>query len=220
MTADPVILAFDTAAAHCAAAVLSGGQVLAAEHLQMERGQGEHLFGVLESTLEAAGISWSDLTRLGVGIGPGNFTGIRISVAAARGLSMSLGIPAVGVSLLEALAFGTKGALVACLDARRDHVYIQVFRDGVPISEPSLTGLSDVPDIAVPPEAVAVGPAAGDVAARLGLIEVPMVRSPAIAIAGAAEAGRADPGSPPVPLYIRPPDAAPPRDPAPAVLGG
>jgi len=98
------VLAFDTSAAHCAAAVICGDRVLAQRVEPMAKGQAERLFPLLEETMAQAGLSWSDLDALGVGIGPGNFTGVRISVAAARGLALSLGIPAVGVSATEAAA--------------------------------------------------------------------------------------------------------------------
>jgi tRNA threonylcarbamoyladenosine biosynthesis protein TsaB len=61
---------------------------------------------MLDAVLAEAGKDWRDLTALGVGVGPGNFTGIRLAVAAARGLALGLRIPAVGVSVFEARAHG------------------------------------------------------------------------------------------------------------------
>lgn len=104
----PLVLSFDTAAAHCAAALVSGDQILGAMSEPLFKGQAERLIPMLEELLTGAGKNWSDLDLIAVGIGPGNFTGVRISVSAARGLALSLGIPAVGVSVFEALAFGTK----------------------------------------------------------------------------------------------------------------
>ena len=100
---DPLILAFDTSAAHCAAALLSGDRVLARVAEAMPRGQAERLMGLLHEVLSGSGHDWRDLDAIGVGIGPGNFTGIRISVSAARGLALGLGVPAYGV-LLEGIA--------------------------------------------------------------------------------------------------------------------
>ena len=85
---DPLILAFDTSAAHCAAALLSGDRVLARVAEAMPRGQAERLMGLLHEVLSGSGHDWRDLDAIGVGIGPGNFTGIRISVSAARGLAL------------------------------------------------------------------------------------------------------------------------------------
>ena len=80
-----LILAFDTSAGHCAAAVLDGDEVLAAQAEEMTRGQAERLFPLLQAVLDKAGRPLSDMTCIGVGTGPGNFTGTRIAVAAARG---------------------------------------------------------------------------------------------------------------------------------------
>ena len=106
MVSDALVLGFDTSAAHCAVALLGGGRVLAARAEEMGRGQAERLLPLLEEVLAGGGASWRDLTRIGVGIGPGNFTGIRISVAAARGLALALDIPAIGVSSFDAIRAG------------------------------------------------------------------------------------------------------------------
>jgi tRNA threonylcarbamoyl adenosine modification protein YeaZ len=121
------VLAFDTSAAHCAAALLlPGGRVLTRLE-PMEKGQAERLMPLLEDLLREAGLGWSDLTRLAVGTGPGNFTGVRISVAAARGLALGLGIPAIGITRLEALAYGLPRPITVVEDARRGEVYVQGF---------------------------------------------------------------------------------------------
>ena len=100
----PLVLAFDTSAAHCAAALVRGPAVLAARHEPMDRGQAERLLPMLEELMAEAGTGWTALDGIGVVTGPGNFTGVRLAVAAARGLALGLGIPAVGVSIFEALA--------------------------------------------------------------------------------------------------------------------
>jgi len=100
----PLILAFDTAAAHCAAALVQGGTVLVRRDEPMARGQAERLLPMLGEMLATAGSDWPALDGLAVCTGPGNFTGLRIAVAAARGLAMALDIPAVGVTTFEALA--------------------------------------------------------------------------------------------------------------------
>src|SRR5690606_26481369 len=124
---DPLVLGFDTSAAHCAAALLCAGEVRALRHEEMAKGQAERLMPLLEEMLAEAGAGWGDLAALGVGVGPGNFTGIRISVAAARGLALGLGIPAHGVSIFEALALDAPRPVAAVIDARRGLVYRQVF---------------------------------------------------------------------------------------------
>ena len=89
--ADGLSLGFDTSAAHCAAALVSGTRILAARHEEMTKGQAERLFPLLAELLAEAGVDWRDLSVVGVGTGPGNFTGIRIAVAAARGMDRATG---------------------------------------------------------------------------------------------------------------------------------
>ncbi|WP_353474984.1 tRNA (adenosine(37)-N6)-threonylcarbamoyltransferase complex dimerization subunit type 1 TsaB [Salipiger sp. H15] len=121
---DLLILAFDTSAAHCAAALLRGDAVLAARAEEMGRGQAERLMPLLEEVLAEGGASWGDLDRIAVGVGPGNFTGIRISVSTARGLALGLGRPAVGVSTFEAIHLDAPEAL-AGVPAPRGQIYVQ-----------------------------------------------------------------------------------------------
>ena len=153
----PLVLSFDTAAAHCAAALVSGDQILGAMSEPLFKGQAERLIPMLEELLTGAGKNWSDLDLIAVGIGPGNFTGVRISVSAARGLALSLGIPAVGVSVFEALAFGTKGYVKISRDARRGMVFSQEFEDGLPVGEPTMAeGELNEPDAVVDPVKLAL----------------------------------------------------------------
>jgi tRNA threonylcarbamoyladenosine biosynthesis protein TsaB len=97
------VLAFDTSAAHCAAALLRGGEIVAERREAMARGQAERIILLLEELLEEGGVGWDALDAIGVGIGPGNFTGIRISVSAARGLALGLGRPGIGITRFETL---------------------------------------------------------------------------------------------------------------------
>ncbi|MCA0996244.1 tRNA (adenosine(37)-N6)-threonylcarbamoyltransferase complex dimerization subunit type 1 TsaB [Alloyangia pacifica] len=121
---DQLILAFDTSAAHCAAALLRGEEVLAAKAEEMGRGQAERLMPLLEEVLAEGGVVWGDLDLVAVGIGPGNFTGIRISVSTARGLALGLEAPAIGVSTFEAIHHEQPDVL-AGVPAPRGQIYVQ-----------------------------------------------------------------------------------------------
>ncbi|MEZ5778586.1 MAG: tRNA (adenosine(37)-N6)-threonylcarbamoyltransferase complex dimerization subunit type 1 TsaB [Paracoccaceae bacterium] len=218
-TSSPTVLAFDTSAAHCAVALLHEGTIIAARHEEMSKGQAERLFPLLSEVLGEGGLDWRDLAAIGVGVGPGNFTGIRISVAAARGLALSLGVPAIGVTLLEAMALGTEGPVLVTLDARREQVYVQSF--GYPAeSSPAIRHLDEItPDAHGHAGLTCLGPMAAAIAPRLGASVASARFAPATAITRMAVTrfGRPDLRRP-APLYIRPADAAPMRDAAPAIL--
>lgn len=198
MRSDPVILAFDTSAAHCAAALLRGGRIVAAVAEPMAKGQAERLMPLLAEVLAGAGIGWADLDAVAVGIGPGNFTGVRIAVAAARGIALAAGIPAIGVSTLEALALDAPRPVTAVADAKRGAFYAQSFG---PDGAPALV------------EALPAGPLVGEVA---GVLPPTWPLAEAIARIAATRLGTPQPR--PAPLYLRPADAAPPRDPPPVIL--
>jgi tRNA threonylcarbamoyl adenosine modification protein YeaZ len=202
---DPLILAFDTSAAHCAAALLSGDRLLAEAFEAMDKGQAERLVPLLAGMLAQAGVNWPDLAALAVGTGPGNFTGVRIAVAAARGLALGLGIPAIGVTRFAALALGQPVPLTVIEDARRGEVYL------------ARTG--DQPHLARLENAVALGGPYVGSAAHLTPGPVIAPRWPlaeAIARVGLLRLGQDNPR--PAPFYLRSADALPPADPPPLIL--
>ncbi|MBR9842648.1 MAG: tRNA (adenosine(37)-N6)-threonylcarbamoyltransferase complex dimerization subunit type 1 TsaB [Rhodobacteraceae bacterium] len=213
----PLILGFDTSGSYCAAALLCDDTVLAAAHEEMKRGQAERLFPLLEEVLAEGGATWSDLSAIGVGIGPGNFTGIRLSVSAARGLALARSIPAVGVSSLDALAHGTQGPVLACLAAPRDQAYLAGHRTRHALA-PSLMAIADIPTDLSEPGLTCIGSAAEAVAERLDAAVSPAPYAPASAIARIAALRWQDTPERPAPLYLKPADAAPSRDTAPAIL--
>lgn len=209
------ILAFDTSAAHCAAALLCGDDCITRIE-PMPRGQAERLLPLLEEMLAAAGLRWGDLDALGTGCGPGNFTGTRIAVAAARGLALGLDVNAVGVTTFEALALGQDCTVV--LDARRGMVFAQPFAGGTPADEAVMVA-QDAP-LPFAPGAVMVGDMAVQLAPRHGAQAAePRFPLPE-AIARIARARYRDAVARPSPLYLRPADAAPPRAAAPMILPG
>ena len=217
MTQAPLILSFDTSAAHCTAALLSGDDVLAAAHEDMAKGQAERLMVLLQEVLDKGGATYKDLTAIGVGTGPGNFTGIRISVSAARGLALGLGIPAIGVSVLQAQAFGTRGPVLSTVDARRDSVYLQGF-GYEPTVGPEQHPLDALPDTARHPDLTVIGGRSDVVSQKLDARAAAPAYPLGEAIARLASSRLGQDAPRPKPLYIRPADAAPPRDPAPVIL--
>ncbi|MBK5933119.1 tRNA threonylcarbamoyl adenosine modification protein YeaZ [Rhodovulum imhoffii] len=206
-------LAFDTSAAHCAAALVMGGRLCAQRHEGMARGQAERLVPLLEDLLAEAGLRWHDLSALAVGVGPGNFTGIRIGVSAARGLALALGLPAHGITGFDAFAPG--GDTLVTLPAPRGRLYVQPFRDGRAEGPPCLT------DPAAPaglPHRPVYGIGGSALAQTLG---VPVTESSWSGIAPAiarVAATRPAPPDKPKPLYLRSAGAALPADPPPVIL--
>ncbi len=164
----------------------------------MQRGQAERLMPLLEDVLAECGVAWRDLTALGVGVGPGNFTGIRIAVSAARGLALGLGIPAVGVSGCAARALMHPGAACA-IPAPRDQVFL--CDPDNPTAMPKLMPLAEAQGLSREPLRAEASPA--------GL---------AAAIARVAAAHWRTVTAPPAPLYARAADAAPSRDQPPVLL--
>jgi tRNA threonylcarbamoyladenosine biosynthesis protein TsaB len=117
-------LAFDTATAVATSALVDGDEVLGE---RVSRAQ--TLLEDVDALLRQAGSHPSELERLAVGLGPGSFTGIRIGLAVARGLALSLDVPGAGVSTLAALAAGAADA-VPVVDAKRREVFTLL--DGEP----------------------------------------------------------------------------------------
>ena len=214
MQPEPLILAFDTSAAHCAAALLSGDRLLGLRHEAMDKGQAERLIPLLDEVLGEAGFAWSDLTALAVGTGPGNFTGVRIAVAAARGLALSLGVPAIGVTALDARAYGLPRPLAVVEDARRGEVYLQEF---APEPEPArVTTLSALPvETGLNRFTGSAAEAAATATGGMALGQ-PVALVEAVARIAATRLERPQPR--PAPFYLRGADAAPPSDPPPVIL--
>jgi tRNA threonylcarbamoyladenosine biosynthesis protein TsaB len=235
MKAQPTILAFDTSAAHCVAALIWGDAQIATRFEAMARGQGERLMGLLEELLADEGYGYSDLDALAVGVGPGNFTGIRIAVSAARGLALGLGIPVISVSNFEIMrgpnsVTDLRGQLVS-LPAPRGTNYIQVFDGGKAARAPQhvTVGSETLPALDLRGVTDVIGEHTADISrlnartahnATIPAIEREIRDVPETMVRIATDkwrAGQVD-GTRPAPMYVRPADAAPPRDKPPVIL--
>lgn len=215
MRSRPLVLGFDTSAAHCAAALLCGEALVGSVSEAMEKGQAERLMPLLAELLAGQGAGWRDLAAIGVGTGPGNFTGVRISVAAARGLALSLGIAAIGVNRFEAAALGLPRPLLVVEDARHGTCYAQGFGPDAAARLTTYAALAEE----TAPGALLAGTGAVHLAALLAGARVAGAAMPlAEAITRLAAARMASPQPRPAPLYLRGADAAPPADPAPLIV--
>lgn len=220
------ILALDTALGACSVALLEDGTICARRYQARTRGHAEVLMDLVSEVEEEAGFRSLECDRLAVTVGPGTFTGLRVSLAAARGLALATGLPLVGITTLQAIAAGATanvkaehGQVIALLDAKRGEVYGQVFEAGsetVPVTQPQVLTCEAaealVRDVMGQGEARLVGTGATLVAERIGAAALASVSSapdqPDAAIIARLAARVPDPASaPPVPLYLRDPDA-------------
>jgi tRNA threonylcarbamoyladenosine biosynthesis protein TsaB len=197
-----IVLGIDTCLGACSAAVLEGDRLLAATAEPMWRGHQERLASLVAETMAEAGVAFDELNRVGATVGPGSFTGLRVGVAFAKGLSVALGVPAVGVGALDAFAAGVPGAALVVADARRGQVYWQAFLEGAPATAPAVSPLED---LARQRPAILLGPGAPLAASLFPAAEVRAADAPS-PIAVARLIAKA-PLAPIKPLYLRPPDA-------------
>jgi tRNA threonylcarbamoyladenosine biosynthesis protein TsaB len=215
------VLAIDTALAACAAAVLETDHgIVASDSLPMVRGHAEALLPLIERVMKRAAMTFGDLDRIAVTTGPGSFTGVRVGLAAARGFGVATGLPVIGVSTLSVyaaphLAANGKTPVIAAIDARHAHVYLQAFGPGgQTVVGPRLASLSEAIRTASKTPACLVGSAARAIAEGLPK-SAPAPRTiearEAPDITWLAQIGAVAPegNAAPNPQYLRAPDAQP-----------
>lgn len=226
------VLGLDAATDACSAALLVDGRVAGRRFAVIGRGHAEALMPMVEGALADADTAYGDIDLIAVTVGPGAFTGIRIGLAAARGLALALNRPCFGVTTLESIAWAVPErmrapALLVAIESKRADVFAQLFAtDLVPIAPPAalpperlpamITGLSAGNSISL----------AGDGAERaeralvaagfaVHLADAPRHPDAASVAALAAERwrtlGRPVDIASPRPLYLRAPDTTVPR---------
>jgi tRNA threonylcarbamoyl adenosine modification protein YeaZ len=216
------ILAIDTALEACSAAVLDTerASVSAYESLPMVRGHAEALIPLIARVIERAKLTFAEFDRIAVTTGPGSFTGLRVGISAARGIALATGKPAVGLSTLAAyaapyIAGDDTLPVVAVIDARHDHVYLQVFGPGGrTLVAPRIVPLREALRVSTTGSPRIVGTAANILAAMWPAGErapssVEQRAAPDIEWVARLGAAAEETGLPPKPLYLRAPDAQP-----------
>jgi tRNA threonylcarbamoyl adenosine modification protein YeaZ len=215
------LLAIDTALEACAAAVLDTEQGKAAsESLPMVRGHAEALLPLVQRVMQQADIAFSDLDRIAVTTGPGSFTGLRVGISAARGIALAAAKPAIGLTTLSAyaaplLAEDDQTSVTVAIDARHDHVYLQVFgQSGRTLVAPRIIGVRDAVRAASQGPVRIVGTGARMLADAWPADEpAPILvedqRAPDIIWVGRLGVAMNAAAAPPKPLYLRAPDAQP-----------
>ncbi len=146
-----LILAFETSAKAASVALLEESKLLGESYQNTGLTHSQTLMVMAEDLLKQCGKKISDLTAIAVAAGPGSFTGVRIGVAATKGLSWGAELPCYGVSTLEAMAENLgiyEGYVCPCMDARRSQVYNALFyvNQGIleRVSEDRAIALSDL----------------------------------------------------------------------------
>ncbi len=212
-----LVLAIDTALSATTAALARDGRLISTRCDPMERGHQERLAVLVGETMAKAGVRFEVLDRIGVTVGPGSFTGVRVGLALAKGLALAWETPLVGVGSLQALAESVEaeGVKAAVIDARRGRVYLQLFRDGAPLCDPDIVDIEGARGII---ETLGIGPQPAPSVTLIGsgahllaesvpnVAVVPLAYPTPEAVVRLAAAASV-PTSPPSPLYLRGPDA-------------
>jgi tRNA threonylcarbamoyladenosine biosynthesis protein TsaB len=217
------VLAIDTALGACSCGVLDTdhGGMIATESLPMVRGHAEALMPLVARVIAAAHLSLVEIDRVAVTVGPGSFTGLRVGVAAGRGIALASGKPAVGVTTLAVyaapyLTHDDTTPLMAAIDARNSNVFAQLFGPGGrSVMAPRLISIAEAVRAAASGSARLVGSAADSIAAAWPAHQplppvVDTQSAPSIEwVARLGAATTADATTIPKPLYLRAPDAQP-----------
>ena len=222
------ILALDTATSACSVAVRIDGETVACALEPMTRGQSEALMPMLMGVLGQAKLAVKDVDLIAVTRGPGAFTGLRIGLAAARGLSLASGIPCCGVTTTQAIAAAADDpetpdqTILVALDSKRADIYIQVFGATGPLMDhPRAVSLDDLPKLIDELGLVGKVEVVGDAQDRaISVLKGEFIKNSALEIPDARfVAGVAErivlSGAPmvePSPLYLRPADAVVPKN--------
>ncbi len=202
-----MLLAFDTSSPTVSVALHDGTDVVTEHVSERAMKHGEQLAPLIEAALTAAGAVRQDLTAIGVGVGPGPFTGLRVGLVTARTLAHVLDLPVYGVCSLDVLAVeaadtgAVAGEFTVATDARRKEVYLATYD----AAGGRLTG----PVVGKPADLATEGPVVGEGAALYpdsfpaGLDP----RRPSAGWLARTVAGERAELSDPEPLYLRRPDA-------------
>jgi tRNA threonylcarbamoyladenosine biosynthesis protein TsaB len=200
------VLVIETATAACSVALLEGDRVVAARHEVVGRGHAERLVPMIGEVLAEAGTDRADLIQ--VDCGPGSFTGIRVGIAAARGLAFAWGVPVTGFSALALIAATAKEEVGVAIVGGHGELFVQRFAPAPLTPLAALQSLRpEAAAVAVPDTLVLGSGAEALVSARgTGRAEEAL---PNAADARLLPAALTD--LPPTPLYGRAPDAKVPQ---------
>ena len=217
------ILGIETGGRSCSVAILKDGLPVAHEYVATDHGHATMLMPMIERVRTKAGCDYADLDRIAVTVGPGSFTGIRVGLAAALGLSLASGVPVVGVSSFHVVGAGILSGpdvrdfrAFVLLDSRREEPFlVELGVDNDFKAPPAVTSVADLdallaaagPSIVIgDAPAVARGPKHFPQHVRL----VPAAPDALFVAHLAADSERRF-DLPPKPVYVRAPDVTMPK---------
>jgi tRNA threonylcarbamoyladenosine biosynthesis protein TsaB len=214
------ILAIETGSRACSVAVFnSPSDIPACLHEHTDHGHATMLMPMIEQAMAQAGCGYADLDRIAVAVGPGSFTGIRVGLAAALGLSLASGVPVVGISSFLTVADvepreRQERRLFALLDSRREEPFLVELDGELRFIQPPAVATPDALDEILAPARPLIlagdAPAMGRYAGQGG-IRLMQTAPHALAVARLAADPERRYDLPPKPVYVRPPDVTMPK---------
>jgi len=217
------LAALDTSTALGSVALFDGDTLVAEDSQRVSNAHGESLLPMVDRLFARVGWRPKDVERWAVGIGPGSFTGVRIGVGTVKGIALATGAEVVGVTSLDAVAFGHghgHGAVASVLFAMKGELFVQVKRGGETLLAPSNLRIADAPgvlaglglaDLVLVGDAVALLDASQLWSDWKRITEPPHDVPRATSVAGIAMTRAPDDLAALVPLYVRPPEITMPR---------
>ena len=221
------LVAIETSGAVGSAALFEGAVLVAEDERRVPAAHGEECLPMVDALFRRVGWAPRDVARWAVGIGPGSFTGVRIGVALVKGIALATSAEVVGVTSLDAIAFGigpndseNDPAVVSVVAGGKGELFVQVRRGEQVLLAPTHLRFADVASGVAAVGAgsfVVVGAAAGDadwsaLAGRVAFRSEAPHDVPRAASVGRVALGRAkDDADALEPLYVRPPEITMPK---------
>ena len=207
-----IILSLDCASSGCGVCVWQDGDILAQNSEQMERGQDARLIPLVQEVMAQAKLSYADLDRIAVTRGPGSFTGLRIGLAAARGIGLAADKPVIGIdrfSVHRAQQADQAKSLLVVLESRREELYLRFYPASGTPHEPCMLCANEIAAFVKAQQDVLIAGDVRDVLAAHLPAELFATKTEAECITAARLASQSQIGDTaylPRPLYLRAPD--------------
>jgi len=205
-----LVLAIDSASSSCAVCVWQDGIVRAGVTEQMERGQDQRLLPLILDVMHIAGIDFLQLDKIAITRGPGSFTGLRIGLAAARGIGLAADKPVIGIdrfAIYRRACTPTNQNLLIVLQSKRAELFCKFYPAAQSAAEATMMTPAQIAEFCnVHPDTIITG----DVTDLPNYVAAP-INEIEICAALAALIAANDPSFLPRPLYIRAPDVTFPK---------